>query len=85
MLRYRISLYGRYKKMSLCDDVCDCQYPQIVYDTFCVVVYVHRGGGGGVVTTMCPVLPPAMAIKKFDGQNEGLIAVILDTRFVQQQ
>ena len=26
-----------------------------------------------VVTTMCPVLPPATAIKKFDRQNEGLI------------
>ena len=27
----------------------------------------------GVVTTMCPVLPPVTAIKKFDHQNEGLI------------
>ena len=27
----------------------------------------------GVVTTMCPVLPTATAIKKFDRQNGGLI------------
>ena len=27
----------------------------------------------GVVATMCPVLPPATAIKKFDRQNGGLI------------
>ena len=34
---------------------------------------VYRVCDQGVVTTMCPVLQPAMAIKKFDHQNEGLI------------
>ena len=39
--------------------------------------YMDEGGGDeeqqGVVTAMCPVLPSATVIKKFDRQNGGLI------------
>ena len=31
----------------------------------------------GIITTMCPVLPPVKVIKKFDRQNEGWIVCFI--------